>query len=169
MFRVSLANAFAKRSLRPLHEKHQATPVQVLLDATVTEVYSGQVAELNADGTVKKFDGTGTPWGLFALDKNATIDDTNGQPTDLGSATNGTPFAIWQGGPDAYFRVTDPGGNEVIAANAAFDEGAAVFAIADGKLDDSGTNANIVGTVVEVIDAASDIVIQVLVPNRTHS
>jgi len=167
MFRVSLANAFAKRSLRPLHEKHQATPVQVLLNEA-DPVYSGMGAELTSDGTVKIFSG-GICYGLFALDKNTVIDDTNGQPTDLGSATNGTPFAVWQGGPDAYFRVTDPGAHEVIDSGASFTVGGTVKVLdADGKLDDSGGTGTVIGQVVEVI-AAHDIVIRLEAPNVSQT
>lgn len=109
MFRVSLANAFAHRTLRPLHEKHQATPVQVNLDSTVdsgaTPIYSGMVAELTSSGTVVIADNSSTAaniYGLFALDANSIIDDLDGQPDDL------LPFAVWQGGPDAYFKIEVP-------------------------------------------------------------
>jgi len=106
MFRVSLANAFAKRTLRPLHEKHQATPVQTTLDTSATgDIYSGMVAELTATGTVIVADASSTAaniFGLFALDKNAIINDLDGQPADL------LPFAVWQGGPDAYFKIEAP-------------------------------------------------------------
>src|SRR3954471_3699101 len=102
MFRVSLANAFAKRTLRPLLEKHQATPVAGTLGATAVTArttYSGMVAGLDTDGTFKLGTNGVVAYGLFALDHNATIDDLDGQPSDL------APFAIWQGGPDAYFRI----------------------------------------------------------------
>ena len=108
MFRVSLANAFAKRTCKPLYEKHQATPFSGTLAAThVTSptVYSGMVAALNSSGEFAIADGaaaapTGNPWGLFALDCNPTINDLDGQPS--GTA----PFAVWTGGPDALFQVT---------------------------------------------------------------
>lgn len=133
MFRVSLANAFAKRTLRPLHEKHQATPVQVNLDAGVgaTDIYSGMVAELTSSGTVTIADASSTAaniFGLFALDKNSVINDLDGQPADL------LPFAVWQGGPDAYFKIEVPAlddaqtyvvGDELVVAS-------------DGKVTKSG-------------------------------
>jgi len=165
MFRVSLNNAFAKRSLRPLHEKHQATPVNVLLalaDPT-DKIYSGMVAALTVDGTVDVY-ASGTAWGLFALDKNDVIDDTNGQPTDLGSETNGTPFAVWQGGPDAYFRVTDPkvGDADCVISGTGFAVGAPVYAAAGGLIDATGTV--VIGNVVEVIEDGVDLVIQLSAP-----
>jgi len=171
MFRVSLANAFAKRSLRPLHEKHQATPVNVLLDASnavvvANALYSGMPAELTSDGQVIPYTTKTNPcWGLFALDKNDSINDTDGQPTDLGTDSGGTPFAVWQGGPDAYFRVTDPGNNAVLA-NVAWVVGDDVYADSSAhNLDRTDTDSGnpVIGHVVEVI-GTGDIVIQLSAP-----
>jgi len=111
MIRVSLTNAFSKRTLKPLLEKHQATPLGINLLSTVTDdIYSGYAAALTTEaggttGVVRPFsdaDGDTEVFGLFALDKNAVINDLDGQPADL------KPFAVWQGGPDAYFRIDTP-------------------------------------------------------------
>ena len=116
MIRVSLNNAFAKRTLKPLLEKHQATPLGVNLASGQGEIYSGMVASLTVEGAgttgvvqiasdASGASGDDSVFGLFALDKNITINDLDGQPADL------SPFAVWQGGPDAYFKVdsdTDP-------------------------------------------------------------
>jgi hypothetical protein len=160
MFRVSLANAFAKRTLRPLMEKHQATPVPGTLTTGLgvggTEIFSGQVAMINASGEFDISDGSAA-WGLFALDSNSTIDDLNGQPSDL------RPFAVWQGGPDAYFRVDDPGSNVVIGAGVfGLSAGDPVYAGSSGEISDTGTVR--IGTLVEVVTASSRIVIQVELP-----
>jgi hypothetical protein len=169
MFRVTLANAFAKRTLRPLHEKHQATPVNVLLDSTETDVYSGMAVSLDpvSGRAIKFLSGTNAAvWGLFALDKNSKINDTDGQPTDLpdGTVDTGTPFAIWQGGPDAYFRVTDPEGN--VLDGVGWTVGDPVYAIDGGKLaDGAGDSTNPLGTVVEVLADGEDVIIQLNAPN----
>src|SRR4030067_79638 len=114
MFRVSLANAFAHRTCRPLLEKHQATPVAGTLAAaeiTGRDIYSGMVAARNSSGEFVICDGASmVPVGLFALDCNPTINDLDGQPSDL------APFAVWQGGPDAYFRVDTFSGDATLGA-----------------------------------------------------
>lgn len=161
MFRVSLANAFAKRTLRPLLEKHQATPVAGTLGSTAVTArttYSGMVAALDTDGTFKLGTNGLVAYGLFALDHNATIDDLDGQPSDL------APFAIWQGGPDAYFRIDSPAFNTggVIAV------GAFMYPDSAGKLAISGqssaTNAESPAAQIVEVVSATRLVIRVLLP-----
>lgn len=172
MFRVSLANAFAKRTLRPLLEKHQATPVAVTLDADVTDsIYSGMVAKLNTDGTVGIADeDTPSPFGLFALDKNDVIDDTAGQPDDLATGLNGAvtgrPFAVWQGGPDAYFRVdgSTEAGKGAFDATQSYTVGDDLYAAADGRItNDSSGDGPKIGTVIETV-SGTRLVIRVTLP-----
>lgn len=156
MFRVSLANAFAKRTLRPLLEKHQATPVSVSLDSSATDpIYSGMVASLTSDGTVVISDGSNA-FGLFALDANDIINDLDGQPSDL------RPFAVWQGGPDAYFRVDAPAFDT--SASGTYEPGAALRVADDGsgKLTVDGTGT-VVGQVIEVV-SGTRLVIRVSLP-----
>lgn len=154
MFRVSLANAFAKRTLRPLLEKHQATPISVSLDSSVTdEIFSGMVASLTSDGTVVVSDGS-SAFGLFALDANDKINDLDGQPADL------RPFAVWQGGPDAYFRVDAPAFDT--EASGTYEPGATLKAGSDGKLTVDGTGTT-VGQVIEVV-SGTRLVIRVSLP-----
>lgn len=150
MFRVSLANAFAKRTLRPLFEKHQATPVAGTLASSVTaDVYSGMVAALNSSGEFVIANNTTTnPWGLFALDKNAAINDLDGQPSDL------RPFAVWQGGPDMYFRIDAPAMNTTGTVVV----GASLYVDSNGKLAVSDATGATVGTtrvgdIVEVVSS----------------
>lgn len=154
MFRVSLANAFAKRTLRPLLEKHQATPISVSLDSSVDEeIFSGMVASLTSDGTVVISDGSDA-FGLFALDANDKINDLDGQPADL------RPFAVWQGGPDAYFRVDAPAFDDT--ATAPYEPGATLYAGGDGKLT-SDSGSTVVGQVIEVV-SGTRLVIRVSLP-----
>lgn len=165
MFRVSLANAFAKRTCTPLYEKHQATPFAGTLAAahvTALDIYSGMVASLNSSGEFVACDGaTMEPFGLFALDANATINDLDGQPA--GTA----PFAVWTGGPDALFKVSTLASNSNLGA---FEDawtvavGTRLFAAtaagnAVGQLTDAqNTDALPVGRVVEVTSSTTAIV-----------
>src|SRR3990172_12599698 len=114
MFRVYLANAFAKRTCTPLYEKHQATPFAGTLDAVevaALDIYSGMGASLDSGGEFVICDGASmVPFGLFALDCNPTINDLDGQPA--GTA----PFAVWTGGPDALFKGTTLSSNDQLGA-----------------------------------------------------
>lgn len=173
MFRVSLANAFAKRTCTPLYEKHQATPFAgTLASAHVSslDIYSGMVAALNSSGEFVACDGaTMVPWGLFALDCNATINDLDGQPS--GTA----PFAIWTGGPDALFKVTTLASDSNLGA---FEDswtvvvGTRLYAAttagnAVGQLTDAiNTDALTVGRVVQVVSATTAIV-QISLPSTS--
>jgi len=162
MFRVSLANAFAHRTLRPLLEKHQATPVagtvSFVTDQATTPIYSGMVAKLHTDGTFRIAANGDIAYGLFALDANPTINDLDGQPADL------APFAIWQGGPDAYFRIDSPAFN----TGGSIAVGAFLYPDAAGKLAISGQNSatnaeSPAAQIVEVV-SATRLVIRVLLP-----
>lgn len=170
MFRVSLANAFAKRTCTPLYEKHQATPFAgTLLSTRVTalDVYSGMVAKLTSTaGEYDKADGASdSPFGLFALDCNATINDLDGQPS--GTA----PFAVWTGGPDALFKVQTLSSDATKGAfedTGTFAVGTTLYAGSSaegvGRLtDNSNTDAVPVGRVIEVT-SATVLVVQILLP-----
>lgn len=171
MFRVSLANAFAHRTLKPLHEKHQATPVAGTLAAAevaTPRIYSGMVAARNSSGEFVLCDGASmVPAGLFALDCNSVINDLDGQPTDI------APFAVWQGGPDAYFQVS----SAATATAGPFEDsgtyavGTLLYAGTGGDIgqltDDASTDATPVGQVVEVV-SATRLVVQVLTPFPAH-
>jgi hypothetical protein len=171
MIRVSLTNAFAKRTLKPQLEKHQATPLGVNLASGQGEIYSGMVASLTVEGPgttgvvqiasdASGVSGDDSVFGLFALDKNITINDLDGQPADL------SPFAVWQGGPDAYFRVysnEDPLG-AAVGGLGGFDirdtyaVGDALFVTDNGQLG-TGTTSTVgtvaVAQVTEVISSTS--------------
>ena len=162
MIRVSLANAFAKRTLTPLHEFHQATPVagtvSFVADYATTPIYSGMVAKLHTDGTFRIGANGVVAYGLFALDANPTINDLDGQPSDL------APFAIWQGGPDAYFKIKAPAFN----TGGSIAVGAFMYPDAAGKLAISGQNSatnaeSPAAQIVEVVNATT-LVIRVLLP-----
>lgn len=168
MFRVSLANAFAKRSCTPLYEKHQATPFAGTLAAaevTTPRIYSGMVAALNSTGEFVVCDGaTMVPFGLFALDANAVINDLEGQPA--GTA----PFAVWNGGPDAVFKVRTSAAD---ATKGAFEDtgtyavGTKLYAGTTSDIgqltDENNTDAVPVGRVLEVVSATT-LVVQITLP-----
>jgi hypothetical protein len=170
MFRVSLANAFAHRTLRPLMEKHQATPFPGTLVSTESkDIYSGMVATFDTNGLFKVADNTTTGAalvGLFALDKNPTINDLDGQPTDFsgpGTSGAGTPFAVWQGGPDAYFRIDDPAFNKT----GTLAVGTKLFVDSNGKLaasDATGTIGTAVAAIVAEVTSATRLVIRIALP-----
>ena len=170
MFRVSLANAFAKRTCTPLYEKHQATPFAgTLAAATVTAnaVYSGMVAAQDSTGAFVVADGTsdtllGVPFGLFALDCNPTINDLDGQSAGT------SPFAVWIGGPDALFKVTTLTSD---ATKGAFENtdtyivGAPIFCSEAGQITsvDDGGDGLAIGRVIEVVSATT-LVVQIQLP-----
>lgn len=154
MFRVSLDNVSAHRTCTPLHEKHQATAYATFLSDTETgDIYSGQVMAKNGEDTVRRADADDTAIvGLAALDRNPTIDDTEG----LGSV----PFAVWQGGPDAYFEVDAPAFDET-QAYAVPTDGTRVLlrANATGQLSSLGTlTGPAVAELIEVVSATRIIV-----------
>lgn len=149
MYRVSLANVSVHRTCTPLYEKHQATPVGCFLDPSETgDIYSGNVMKRTGPTTVDLYDGTSAtaiPFGLSALDKNSRINDLDGM--DI------FPWAVWQGGPDAYFTVNAP----------AFDDNQTYTVPTDGTRQELYANANGQITTVqngvaigELIEVASD-------------
>ena len=169
MFRVSLANAFAKRTCTPLYEKHQATPFAGTLDAVhvaALDIYSGMVAALDSGGEFVACGENMVPFGLFALDCNPTINDLDGQPA--GTA----PFAVWTGGPDALFKVTTLSSNDQLGA---FESdgtfavgtklyGAATGANAAGQITDAkNTDSVEIGRVVQVVSATT-LIVQITLP-----
>lgn len=159
MYRVSLDNVGAHRTLTPLHEKHQATPYATFLDADETgEIFSGMVMTRTGADTVALVSDAGNQkvFGLAALDRNDTIDDLQG----LGIQ----PFTVWQGGPDAYFTVDAP----------AFDDGEAYVVPTDGTrallyANDNGQISSAVDgdAIAELIEVVSDsrIIIRLLAPS----
>lgn len=155
MYRVSLDNVGAHRTCTPLHEKHQATPYATFLsDAETGDVYSGQVMAKNGEDTVRLADADDTAIvGLAALDRNATIDDLEGQ----GGAI---PFAVWQGGPDAYFEVDAPAFDDTQAYSVPTDGTRRVLrSNANGQLSSLGTLAGpAVAELVEVVSPTRIIV-----------
>jgi hypothetical protein len=172
MFRVSLANAFAKRTCTPLYEKHQATPFAGTLNATeVTNlrIYSGMVASLNSSGEfiVQSTGASDQPFGLFALDCNATINDLDGQPS--GTA----PFAVWTGGPDALFKVSTLSSSSALGAfedTGTFAVGTVIYGGDDGTVAEEGqitdedpSGPAVIGRVIQVVSATS-LIVQVSLP-----
>lgn len=163
-FRVSLANATAKRTLKPLHERHQATPVSVTLDET-DPVYSGMVVTMKGANTVRLCDGNADDaFGLAALDKNPIINDLDGQDMGL--------FAVWQGGPDAYFTVSAPAFDTDASYSLTDGESVPLYAgtsTKKGKLTSSSPSGN-AQAIAQLIDVAADgssITIRLLAPAAT--
>jgi len=160
MFRVSLDNVAARRTCRPLYERHQATPYSTFLDANETDdIYSGMVMYRTGADTVALYDGTSATkkaFGLSALDKNDVIDDIAG----IGIK----PWAVWIGGNDAFFTIDAP----------AFDTGATwtvptdgtkqlVYATSAGKLT-TVADGDIIAELIDVV-SATRIIIRLLLPS----
>ena len=172
MIRVSLQNAFSKRTLRPLLEKHQATPIGINLLSTLntaaTPIYSGMVAAgtIEAGGSAQVAticdagaDENSRPIGLFALDCNPTINDLDGQASDM------KPFAVWQGRPDAYFRIDSPAINTTGVSTANI--GDTLYSDSTGHLciAAQASNANWpVGQLIEIV-SSTRWVVRLLAPS----
>jgi hypothetical protein len=152
MYRVSLDNVSAQRTCSPLHEKHQATPYATFLDADETaDIYSGMVMARSGEDVVSlAAGGTTIPFGLAALDRNAVINDMEGQTS--------VPFAVWIGGPDAFFEIMAP----------AFDSGQTyavptdgtqqlLYSNTDGELSSVASGAP-VAELIEVVSSSKIIV-----------
>lgn len=150
MIRTTLDNVTVKRTCKPLHEQHQATPYAIHLDdAAPQTIYSGMVMARTGEDTVDLYDGTSAtvrPFGLAALDYNTDINDMDG--------LSDVPFAVWLGGPDAFFQINAP----------AFDTGATwavptdgtrqlVYANADGELT-TVADGEPVAELIEVVSAS---------------
>jgi len=99
----SVANVGVHRTCTPLYEKYQATPYNTFLDPNETgNIYSGMVMYRSGADTVALASGAGTgkPFGLSCLDRNANIDDV----TQVGI----NAWAVWLGGSNAFFQITAP-------------------------------------------------------------
>ena len=106
---TSLASVGVHRTCIPLQSKYEATPWATFLDPSETgNIYSGMVMYRTGGDTVALFDGntavSGTtspkPFGLAALDRNASIDDV--------TQTGVNVFTVWTGGENAVFQITAP-------------------------------------------------------------
>ena len=104
MIRTTLAQAYLKRSIRPLYWYTQATPVNAYLDPNFTrsvDIYPGMVAMRNGADQVTLADGTGYPYGLFGnFIGGYDIDEL------LDAGVNAC--AVWMLGNDAVFEVDAP-------------------------------------------------------------
>jgi len=163
VYRVSLANVAARRTCRPLYERHQATPYATFLDEAETDdIYSGMVVYRTGADTVALLDGasaTAKPFGLSALDKNSVINDLDG--------LNINPWAVWIGGSDAVFTIDAPAFDDsvswVVPTDGSRQKVYAGTGAATGKLTTTSTTA---GAVAELIDVVSDsrIIVRLLPP-----
>jgi len=106
---TSLAGVGVHRTCIPLQSKYEATPWATFLDPSETgNIYSGMVVYRTGGDTVALFDGNTAvsgitspkPFGLAALDRNASIDDV--------TQTGVNVFTIWTGGENAVFQITAP-------------------------------------------------------------
>ena len=106
---TSLAGVGVHRTCIPLQSKYEATPWATFLDPSETgNIYSGMVVYRTGGDTVALFDGNTAvsgitspkPFGLAALDRNASIDDV--------TQTGVNVFTVWTGGENAVFQITAP-------------------------------------------------------------
>jgi len=160
MFRVSLDNVAARRTCRPLYERHQATPYATFLDAAVTaDIYSGMVLYRTGANTVAPYDGTSATkkaFGLSALDKNAVINDLDG--------LNIKPWAVWIGGNDAFFTIDAPAFDTTASWSVPTDgTQQKVYATSTGKLT-TVADGDIIAELIEVV-SSTRIIIRLLLPS----
>lgn len=165
MFRTTLANVTAQRTCKPLYEQHQATPVATFLKSTeVGSVYSGMVATKSGPDEVRICDGNADDaFGLFALDSNPVIDDLQGLDV--------YPFAVWQGGPDAYFVIDAPAFDTTQSYTLVDGEAVPLYAgtgSAKGKLTSAspGGNAQPIAELIQVV-SSTRIVVRLFAPVST--
>jgi hypothetical protein len=104
MIRTTLAQAYIKRSIRPLYSWTQATPKSAFLDPAWDRsiaIYPGMVGMRNGPDQVTLADGTGYPYGLFAnFIGGYSIDELLDQGVNA--------LGIWVLGPDAEFEIDSP-------------------------------------------------------------
>jgi hypothetical protein len=120
MLRVSLAQAWIKRTLRVKYGWTQTTPDSVLLDPAwdrSVPIYPGMVAMKTRGDNVTLINATGVPFGLFG-------EYIGGDGIDEPLARGVNATAAWVLGPDAEFEVLAP----------AFDTGASWVDPANGTI-----------------------------------
>lgn len=144
MLRVSLANNYVKRTIRPLYAIHQATPKSVYLDAAwdrSVAIYPGMVMCRTSGENVTLFGASplNVAYGLAGLYVGG---DGIDEPRDVGLNV----FDVWVMDRDAEFEIlapafdpgvtfTDPGdGTEVLLT-------ALTGTAQRGKLTTTGANA----------------------------
>lgn len=112
MLRVTLANAHAKRTLKPLYAFTQSTPKAVFLDpawlaAPAVPIYAGMaMAKLAGDLVTVVGNGTTgpeTPYGLAAF-----MEGVPGIESEITNQGGPNPCAVWVLGPDSEFEITAP-------------------------------------------------------------
>lgn len=126
MFRVPLALAYMKRTLRPNYAWTQSTPKSMFVDPAwdkSVDIYPGMAMMKTAGENVTLLNGTGIPYGLasFFMAPVLGIDEITEQGINA--------CAVWVLGPDAEFQVlapafdttvswTDPGDGTIVLVSA---------------------------------------------------
>lgn len=112
MLRTTLANSWAKRTLKPLYAFSQSTPKAVFLDpawiaAPAVPIYAGMaMAKTIGDSVTLVGDGTTgplVPYGLAAF-----MEGVPGIESEITNQGGPNPAAVWVLGPDAEFEVSAP-------------------------------------------------------------
>lgn len=112
MLRTTLANSWAKRTLKPLYAFSQSTPKAVFLDpawiaAPAVPIYAGMaLAKTVGDSVTLVGDGTTgpkTPYGLAAF-----MEGVPGIESEITNQGGPNPCAVWVLGPDAEFEIAAP-------------------------------------------------------------
>lgn len=112
MLRTTLANSYAKRTLKPLYAFSQSTPKAVFLDpayiaAPAVPIYAGMaLAKTVGDAVTLVGDGTTgplVPYGLAAF-----MEGVPGIESEITNQGGPNPAAVWVLGPDSEFEISAP-------------------------------------------------------------
>lgn len=110
MLRTTLANAHAKRTIRPLYAFSQSTPKAVFLDPAwnnAVPIYAGMaMAKTVGDAVTLVGDGTTgpeVPYGLAAF-----MEGVSGIESEISNQGGVNACAVWVLGPDSEFEILAP-------------------------------------------------------------
>ncbi len=152
------ANAFMKRTIRPVYAHHSAVPYAAFLDLTVVTssvvIYPGNVATKTTGEQVALANGTTVPFGLFGNFVNGTMDELQGK----------AEVGVWVGGTDAVFEVLAGPGADGSADEGPLDKsvnwaslnstagGVLLYSNTDGRLTNSASGLP-VARLIEAVSA----------------
>ena len=155
---LSLANAFMKRTIRPVYAHHSAVPYAAFLDLTAngtTVIYPGNVATKTTGEQVKLCDATAVPFGLFGNFVNGTMDELQGK----------AEIGVWIGGTDSVFEILAGPGADGSADEGPLDKsvswaslnstagGVLLYSNADGRLTNVDGGGHAVCRLIEAVSA----------------
>jgi hypothetical protein len=156
---LNLAQAFMKRTIRPVYAHHSAVPYACFLDLDAvpssTVVYPGMVASKTTGEQMRVCNATTVPFGLFGNFINGTMDELQGK----------TEIGVWTGGSDAVFEVLAGPGADGDPEEGPLDKsvnwaslnstagGVLLYSNADGRLTNVDGGGHAVARLIEAVSA----------------